>query len=150
MFDDFDFELFDTDDLVFLTSVDKLKKSFQGKKYGDLRSDAEFQDAQTPQDLQKVLRKHGLDDEAEDIESSISVLDSEQKRQLLELYYVSAIRTFFEWNKTSEDVIQIDTYNEAEWTVLELQFGSRRIWKHILSEYPRYVNMVYNFLNKGF
>lgn len=150
LFDDFEFDLFDTDDLVFLTSVDKLKKSFQGKKYGDLRSDADFQNAQTPQDLQKVLRKHGLNDEAEDIESSISILDSEQKRQLLELYYVSAIRTFFEWNKSSDDVTNTNSYNEAEWTALELQFGSRRIWKHILSEYPRYVGMVYNFLRKGF
>lgn len=149
LFDDFVFDLFEDEDLVFLTSIEKIKEILS-KKYKSLRNDPDFQDAKTPGDVSRSLRKNGYDKEAEDIESKVLILDEEQKRQVLENYYVSMLRNFYELGKSREEVLNLDSYNDMELQMIELQFGSMKVWKYIIETYPRYVNMVYNFLEKGF
>ena len=151
LFEDFDFSLFDDDELVFLTSVEKLKESYTAKKYDNLRNDPSFQQAATPQQLAKALRSNGFDKEADKIDSEVVELSTTDKRQLLEYYFVSTIRTFYAtWKKTRETVLETNTYSDLEWLTIECQFGSKRVWEHVIETYPRYVSMIYNFLDKGF
>ena len=151
LFDDFDFDLFTEDDLVFLTSVAQMKKKFaNGKKFSGLRADPEYQDAATRSQLSDALRKHGHDKEADDLDAEDAPLTTDDCRRILEYYYVSAIRTFHSLHKTPEEILDVSTYLDEEWLMLKLQFRSKVVWSHIIENYPRYVNMVYNFLNKGF
>ena len=149
LFDDFIFDLFGDEDLIFLTSIENIKEILS-KKYKSLRNDPDFQDAKTPGEVSCSLRKNGYDKEAEDIENKVLILDEEQKRQVLENYYVSMLRCFYELGKSREEVLNLDSYNNMELQMIELQFGSIKVWKYIIETYPRYVNMVYNFLEKGF
>ena len=128
-----------------------MKKKFaSGKKFAGLRDDPEYQNAATPGQLSAALRKHGHDEEADDVEAENVPLTTDDCRRILENYYVSAIRTFHSLHKTPEEILDVSTYLEEEWLMLKLQFGSKLVWSHIIENYPRYVNMVYNFLNKGF
>lgn len=148
LFDDFEFDLFDLDDLKFFTSVDKLKNEFEKKLGRGLRDNDDFKNAQTPSELKAALRKLGYEDEANQVEQM--QLTEDQKRQLLEYYYVSRLRTFYEHGRDRDYVLNPDQYDDIDWVITEAQFGSHRVWKYIIETYPRYVNMVYNFLEKGF
>ncbi len=148
LFNDFEFDLFDLDDLKFFTSVKKLKNEFEKKLGRDLRDNEDFKNAQTPSELKAALRNAGYEDEANQVEQM--QLTEDQKRQLLEYYYVSRLRTFYEHDRDRDYVLNPDQYEDIDWVITEAQFGSRRVWKYIIETYPRYVNMIYNFLEKGF
>ena len=42
----------------------------------------------------------------------------------------------------------IKTYDETMWQVVTISFGIKAVWEYILKTYPRYVNMIYNYLTK--
>ena len=69
-------------------------------------------------------------------------------RQLLEDNFVSMIRLFFNIGKTQAEVLNTTNYDATLWGILTIQFGTKAVWEFILKTYPRYISMIYNYLNR--
>ena len=94
--------------------------------------------------MKKALRQNGLGQEAD----KIYVPTAEEMRQMLEDNFVDVIRLFFNIGKIVSEIMDIKTYDETMWQVVTVSFGTKAVWEYILKIYPRYVNMIYNYLTK--
>ena len=143
LFDDFDFDVWPEDTFTFLNTLNNIKAKLRAT-HPKLRNDPAFNNASTADELKKALRQNGLDQEAD----KIYVPTAEEMRQMLEDNFVDVIRLFFNIGKTVSEIMDIKTYDETMWQVVTISFGTKAVWEYILKTYPRYVNMIYNYLTK--
>ena len=143
LFDDFDFDAWPEDTFTFLNTLNTIKAKLRAA-HPKLRNNPSFNNASTADELKKALRQSGLGQEAD----KIYVPTAEEMRQMLEDNFVDVIRLFFNIGKTVSEIMDIKTYDETMWQVVTISFGTKAVWEYILKTYPRYVNMIYNYLTK--
>ena len=143
LFDDFDFDAWPEDTFTFLNTLNSIKAKLRAA-HPKLRNNPSFNNASTADELKKALRQNGLGQEAD----KIYVPTAEEMRQMLEDNFVDVIRLFFNIGKTVSEIMDIKTYDETMWQVVTISFGTKAVWEYILKTYPRYVNMIYNYLTK--
>ena len=143
LFDDFDFDDWPEDTFTFLNTLNNIKAKLRAT-HPKLRNDPAFNNANTADELKKALRQNGLGQEAD----KIHVPTAEEMRQMLEDNFVDVIRLFFNIGKIVSEIMDIKTYDETMWQVVTVSFGTKAVWEYILKIYPRYVNMIYNYLTK--
>lgn len=143
LFDDFDFDVWPEDTFTFLNTLNTIKAKIRAA-HPKLRNNPAFNNASTADELKKALRQNGLGQEAD----KIYVPTAEEMRQMLEDNFVDVIRLFFNIGKTVSEAMDIKTYDETMWQVVTISFGTKAVWEYILKTYPRYVNMIYNYLTK--
>ena len=143
LFDDFDFDDWPEDTFTFLNTLNSIKAKLRAA-HPKLRNDPSFNNASTADELKKALRQNGLGQEAD----KIYVPTVEEMRQMLEDNFVDVIRLFFNIGKTVSEIMDIKTYDETMWQVITISFGTKAVWEYILKTYPRYANMIYNYLTK--
>lgn len=143
LFDDFDFDVWPEDTFAFMNTLNMVKAKILAD-HPDLRNDPAFNNASTADELKKALRQNGLDQEAD----KIYVPTAEEMRQMLEDSFVDVIRLFFNIGKTAAEAMDTNTYDETMWQVITISFGTKAVWEYILKRYPRYTNMIYNYLTK--
>lgn len=144
LFDDFDFDDWPEDTFTFLNTLNNIKAKLRAA-HPKLRNNPAFNNASTADELKKALRQNGLGQEAD----KIHVPTAEEMRQMLEDNFVDVIRLFFNISKTVAEVINTETYDETMWQVITISFGTKAVWEYILKTYPRYANMIYNYLTKN-
>ena len=66
---------------------------------------------------------------------------------MLEDNYVAVIRMFFNFGKTQSDIADSSSYDSTTWSIINTFFGTKEVWEYILKTYPRYINMIYNYLS---
>lgn len=153
LFNDFDFTEWPENAFSFLSSIDAYKQEILSRN-SKLRNNPDIQKALEEDDNEafaEALERAGKQKEADAVrEFSRHSLTDEQCRVLLEYHFVDMVRSFKELDYTREQVL--DTKNYADWIVeyIEEEFGLLSVWKDILKIYPRYVNMVYKYLESGF
>ncbi len=143
LFDDFDFDIWPEDTFAFLNTLNNIKAKLRAT-HPKLRNNPSFNNASTADELKKALRQNGLGQEAD----KIHVPTVEEMRQMLEDNFVDVIRLFFNIGKTVSEIMDIKTYDGTMWQVVIISFGTKAVWEYILKTYPRYVNMIYNYLTK--
>ena len=143
LFDDFDFDAWPEDTFTFLNTLNSIKAKLRAA-HPKLRNNPSFNNASTADELKKALRQNGLGQEAD----KIYVPTAEEMRQMLEDNFVDVIRLFFNIGKIVSEIMDIKTYDETMWQVVTVSFGTKAVWEYILKIYPRYVNMIYNYLTK--
>lgn len=152
LFQDFNFSEWPDGTFTFLTTVKGLCASIVDKLSKKLRNDPSIQNAKNPDELIKALEAAGKNKEAETIKNAIKKqLTEEECRELLEVYFVDTIRSiFFSLNKSREEVLDTDSYDDFTKEDITECFGTIEVWQTIIENYPRYINMIYNLLEKGF
>ena len=125
-----------------MQSLETIKQKI-AEKHPELRNDPNFNSASTFDQLQQALTNNGVSAEV-----GVHVPTEEEMRQLLEDYFVGMIRFFFNIQKTQAEVIDTDSYDPTLWAIISTNFGNRTIWEYILKTYPRYISMIYNYLNR--
>lgn len=155
LFNDFDFKEWPENAFTFLTSLEAYKKAILKNLSNKLRNDPDIQKAmenEDPEELARILEEKGKNKEAEALrEASKVTLTDEQCRIMLETHFVDIISVvFYELGKTREEVLDVDNYDSMTKESIEEYFGMEEVWKYILNIYPRYVNMIYNYLDSGF
>jgi hypothetical protein len=61
---------------------------------------------------------------------------------------VGQIEMFHNHDKTVEQILDTDNYDEETWEAIATAIGPEEVWKAILKQYPRYPSMIYNYINK--
>ena len=155
LFNDFDFDEWPENAFVFLTSLEAYKRDILNKLSKKLRNDPDIQQAAEEEDsnaLADVLEEKGKKKEAEALREATKVtLTDEQCRVMLETHFVDIIRSeFYELGRTRDEVLDVANYDTITKQDIEEFFGLEEVWKSILETYPRYVNMIYNYLDNGF
>lgn len=155
LFNDFDFDEWPENAFVFLTSLEAYKRDILNKLSEKLRSDPDIQKAaeeEDPEALANILEEKGKKKEAEALREAAKVtLTDEQCRVMLENHFVDIIRSeFYELGRTRDEVLDVDNYDLITKQDIEEFFGLEEVWKSIIETYPRYVNMIYNYLDSGF
>lgn len=155
LFNDFDFDEWPENAFVFLTSLEAYKRDILNKLSEKLRSDPDIQKAaeeEDPEALANILEEKGKKKEAEALREAAKVtLTDEQCRVMLETHFVDIIRSeFYELGRTRDEVLDVDNYDLITKQDIEEFFGLEEVWKSIIETYPRYVNMIYNYLDSGF
>jgi hypothetical protein len=143
LFDEFDFTVWPEDTFIFMNTLESVKQKLITNN-PKLRNDPDFTGASTVEELQKALIKNGLTKEAD----NVYVPTEEEMRQLLEDNFVNIIRLFFNISMSQDEANDTDSYDSTLWSIITTQFGTKEIWNYILKTYPRYVSMIYNYLNK--
>ena len=142
LFDEFDFDIWPEDTFTFLNTLNVVKAKIL-KEHPELRNDPSVAKSSTVDELKKVLRQNGLEKEA----NEIYVPTAEEMRQMLEDNYVAVIRMFFNFGKTQSDIADSSSYDSTTWSIINTFFGTKEVWEYILKTYPRYINMIYNYLS---
>ena len=142
LFDEFDFDIWPEDTFTFLNTLNMVKAKLL-KEHPELRNDPSIAKSSTVNELKKVLRANGLEKEA----NEIYVPTAEEMRQMLEDNYVAVIRMFFNFGKTQSDIADSSSYDSTTWSIINTFFGTKEVWEYILKTYPRYINMIYNYLS---
>ena len=142
LFDEFDFDIWPEDTFTFLNTLNVVKAKLL-KEHPELRNDPSIAKASTADELKKALRANGLEKEA----NEIYVPTAEEMRQMLEDNYVAVIRMFFNFGKTQSDIADSSSYDSTTWSIINTFFGTKEVWEYILKTYPRYINMIYNYLS---
>ena len=142
LFDDFDFDAWPEDTFTFLNTLNNIKAKLRAT-HPKLRNDPAFNNANTADEMKKALRQNGLGQEAD----KIHVPTAEEMRQMLEDNYVAVIRMFFNFGKTQSDIADSSSYDSTTWSIINTFFGTKEVWEYILKTYPRYINMIYNYLS---
>lgn len=155
LFNDFDFNEWPENAFTFLTSLEAYKKNILNNLSSRLRNDPDIQramESKDPEELARILEEKGKNKEAEALrEASKITLTDEQCRIMLETHFVDTISVvFYELGKTREEVLDVANYDLMTKESIEEYFGIEEVWKSILNIYPRYVNMIYNYLDSGF
>ena len=155
LFNDFDFNEWPENAFTFLTSLEAYKKDLLNRLSSKLRNDPDIQrtmGSRDPEELARVLEEKGKNKEAEALrEASKITLTEEQCRVMLETHFVDTISAvFYELGRTREEVLAVDNYDPMTKESIEEYFGIEEVWKSILNIYPRYINMIYNYLESGF
>jgi len=155
LFNDFVFSDWPDDAFVFLTSLEACKRAILSKLSKKLRNDPDIQKAaedKNPKALANVLEAKGKTEESKQLrEATKSTLTDEECREMLEAYFVDTIRSeFYELGRTKDEVFDVDEYDDFTKRSIENNFGLMGVWKNIIETYPRYINMIYNYLNSGF
>lgn len=155
LFNDFDFDEWPENAFVFLTSLEAYKRDILNKLSNKLRNDPDIQKAAEEEDsnaLAEVLEEKGKKKEAEALREAAKVtLTDEQCRVMLETHFVDIIRAeFYELGRTRDEVLDVANYDALTRQDIEEFFGLEEVWKSIIETYPRYVNMIYNYLDSGF
>ena len=143
LFDEFNFDAWPEDTFVFMHSLETLKQKI-AEKHPGLRNDPDFNSANTIEQLQQALANNGVNE----ADAGIYIPTEEEMRQLLEDNFVSMIRLFFNIGKTQAEVLDTINYDSTLWGIITTQFGTKAIWEFILKTYPRYISMIYNYLNR--
>ena len=143
LFDEFDFSIWPEDTFVFMSSLAAIKQKL-ADKHPNLRNDPDFNAASTADQLNQALVKNGVDAE----QDGVHVPTEEEMRQLLEDSFVSMIRLFFNIGKAQTEVLETTSYDATLWGILTTQFGTKEVWEFIIKTYPRYISMIYNYLNR--
>ena len=142
LFDEFDFDIWPEDTFTFLNTLNMVKAKLF-KEHPELRNDPSVAKSSTVDELKKALRDNGLEKEA----NEIYVPTAEEMRQMLEDNYVAVIRMFFNFGKTQSDIADSSSYDNTTWSIINTFFGTKEVWEYILKTYPRYINMIYNYLS---
>ena len=142
LFDEFDFDIWPEDTFTFLNTLNMVKAKLF-KEHPELRNDPSVAKSSTVDELKKALRDNGLEKEA----NEIYVPTAEEMRQMLEDNYVAVIRMFFNFGKTQSDIADSSSYDSTTWSIINTFFGTKEVWEYILKTYPRYINMIYNYLS---
>ena len=142
LFDEFDFDIWPEDTFTFLNTLNMVKAKLL-KEHPELRNDPSVAKSSTADELKKALRANGLEKEA----NEIYVPTAEEMRQMLEDNYVAVIRMFFNFGKTQSDIADSSSYDSTTWSIINTFFGTKEVWEYILKTYPRYINMIYNYLS---
>lgn len=155
LFNDFDFTEWPDNTFVFLTSLDAYKRDILSRLNPKLRNDPNLQQALESADIEALanaLEKLGKEKDANDLrEAAEMTLTEDQCRAMLEAHFVDMIRSeFYEVGRTREDVLNVNGYDDIIKMDIEEFFGLEEVWKSIIETYPRYVNMIYNYLESGF
>ena len=155
LFNDFDFKACPEGAFVFLTSLEAYKRAILSKLSKKLRNDPNIQKAapeKDPEALAKILEEKGKTEEAKALrDATKSTLSDEECRKMLEVYFVDTIRAeFYELGRTKDEVFDVDGYDDFTKHIIENGFGLISVWKSIIETYPRYINMIYNYLDSGF
>ncbi len=67
----------------------------------------------------------------------------------MEASFVNTISHLKDSGDDEDTVIATDLYDEGKWKyVIEGLFGPREAWTYVLKQYPRYVSMIYKYLDK--
>ena len=140
LFDDFDFSMWPEDTFKFMTTLEAAKNEILGR-HPELRNDPDFEKASTADELKKALEGKGLDDESK----KLHVPTEEEMRQMLEDAFVLMVRFFFNIGRDVDYVKALD-YDETCWHIIEAEFGTEDVWKYIIKTYPRYANMIFNYI----
>jgi len=133
-------------DVDFLEWVDQMNVELFAETKERLKKEhpeIDFDDAQTLNDLVKKLKDAGEDKEAEDLQKRI--LTKEQLREMFERGFVDIVSNML-MGYDVEEVIAMN-YDEVYWEDIEYSLCTRDMWKYMLSSYPHYVTMIYNYLN---
>lgn len=155
LFNDLDFTEWPDNTFVFLTSLDAYKRDILSRLNPRLRNDPNLQQALESADteaLANALEELGKEKDANDLrEAAEMTLTEDQCRAMLEAHFVDMIRSeFYEVGRTREDVLNVNGYDDIIKMDIEEFFGLEEVWKSITETYPRYVNMIYNYLESGF
>jgi hypothetical protein len=143
LFDEFDFDVWPEDTFVFLHSLEAIKQKIAAKQ-PELRNDPDFNAASTVDQLNQALTKNGVNAE----QDGVYVPTEEEMRQLLEDNFVTVIRLFFNMGKTQAAALDTTSYDAILWGYIAVKFGTKEVWEFILKTYPRYISMIYNYLNR--
>lgn len=155
LFNDFDFTEWPDNTFVFLTSLDAYKRDILSRLNSKLRNDPNLQQALESADIEALanaLEELGKEKDANDLrEAAEMTLTEDQCRAMLEAHFVDMIRSeFYEVGRTREDVLNVNGYDDIIKMDIEEFFGLEEVWKSIIETYPRYINMIYNYLESGF
>jgi len=143
LFDEFNFDIWPDDTFVFLTTLQAYKKELLSK-HKELRDDPDVIGAETAEQLAKALRKHDMETEARNCE-----MTREEMCELLELNFVNSISMFYDFGWSKEAAADYENYSEQTWNWIITNFGTKDVWKYILKTYPRYISMIYNYLDQN-
>lgn len=146
LFEDFDFDAWPEGTFTFIDSFFAVKADMLAKLPKKLRNDPDLLNAMTPEEFAEALSAKGKTKEANEIIDA--TITPQQRSELLEQIFVGVIQMFHDWDKTIEEVLDTENYDEEMTNQVIFNVGTFAVWEHILKQYPRYPSMIYNYINK--
>ena len=139
LFGDLDFT---DEDLVsrfaFLVDFEKIKAECE-KRAGSKEQRDKIKKAKNMDELRKIV--------GDDLDV-VKTITPEDAREITEAQFVLVLKDMYKNGLTKEQVMDTDNYDQFTIDSIEAEFCQFDLWKELLTEFPRYVSMVYNYFDE--
>ena len=78
----------------------------------------------------------------------IKTCTPEDVRDITEKQFVAVLKDMYENGLTKEQVMDTDNYDQFIIDAVEAEFCQFDLWKELLTDFPRYVSMIYNYFDE--